>query len=251
MPIAAIGGVREGGGEPLTVLAMVVLYLVLLVGFFGLFALHQGVTLEIARADRRGETALLDACVREATGRLPTMAGVVFARLFVDLVVSVPLIVGALAVIVAIGVDGGSGSSVLLLAALCVAYAGAWAWMLVVRAFLGLASPCAQYEAIGVIAALRRSSELLAGRRLQLVGLRLVWLLVGGVIYLLGFVPTFVLMPSGDAPDLAATLLTLPMMLLGYLVALQLLSFDTLLESALYARVTEKRSADELAAVFL
>lgn len=251
VPMAAIGGVREGGGEPITVLAMVVLYVVLLVGFFGLYALHQGVTLEIARADRRGERALLDACVRDATGRLPTMAGVVFARLFADLVVSVPLVFGALALIIAIGVEGGSGSSVLLLGALCAAYAGAWAWMLVVRAFLGLASPCAQYEGVGVIAALRRSAQLLAGRRLQLVGLRLAWLLLGGVIYLLGFVPTLVLIPSGDEPDLGATLLTLPMMLLGYLVALQLLSFDTLLESALHARVTEKRSADELAAVFL
>jgi hypothetical protein len=258
---AALGGGGDdevGGGVAIVIVALI--YVGMLVAFFALFALHQGVSVAIAAHDLRGEPVELRECVGEGTARLGALAGAMFGRLAADFVVTVPVTAIAIGAGVASGgLDGSPPSperiqamTSAMFVALGLGYPVMIVWWLIVRAFLGLSGPAVQVEGLGGFAALRRSVELLAGRRLQLVGLRLLWLVIGVALYGVTYAPMLALtLVASRAPELAIlNLVVLPYALLWYYFAMHLYSFDSVLEAAYHARVTKGQSREDIADVF-
>lgn len=79
------------------------------------------------------------------------------------------------------------------------AYLVCLAWVIVVRGFVGLSGPCVQSEGLGPLAAIARSTRLLSGRRLQMIGLRLVWGLIAGALYVVTYLPMLLFVGAGSA----------------------------------------------------
>jgi hypothetical protein len=247
---AALGGVA----------LLLVAYAVLLALMLGMMALHQAVTLAITAADLRGQPVDLATALRAGIARVAPMTGAMILRLIADMVVWV-LVMGGLTSAFVAAFRAGFGADDVreafgagLVTAFLVAYAASLAWMLVVRAVLGLSGPCVQNERLGPLAATRRSIALLAGRRMQHIGLRVVWAVIAIALYAITYAPAIVglLLPRWLGNDLGALvmLLVFPYLLAWYFFALHLLSFDTVLEGAVHARLTRERTAADIADVF-
>lgn len=251
--MGAVGGELAG----VTVAIVAVLYGALLVLMLGLMALHQAVTLAITGASARGEPSDFGAAFRAGISRTPAMSGAMLLRLGADMVVWV---VGfGLVAAAAFAMDAGwttadpsSGLAAGVIAAFVIVYLAGLAWMLVVRSFLGLSGPCAQHEELGPLDAARRSITLLTGHRLQLIAVRVIWGLIALVLYVVTYAPMGLLFALPQVVPEAAVLaiLALPYMVVWYYFAYHLLSFDTALEDAMYARLARPRTAEDLARVF-
>lgn len=259
VPMIGVMGAAGGGGGEGGVALVLVLYAVLLAVMLGLMALHQAVTLAITAADLRGEPIRLAEAFRAGVARAPAMAGALFLRICADMLVW----------LVAMGAAGGAAVAAVgtgwrpdamdptqvagLVAAFLLAYAVAIAWTLVVRSFLGLSGPCVQNEEIGPFAAMTRSIALLSGRRLQHIGMRVAWGAIAIALYLVTYAPAALVLalPQLLGREAAfASLLIFPYFFVWYFFVLHLLSVDTVLEGAVYARLTRKQTTAELADVF-
>ena len=229
------------------------IYVVALAGGLALFALHQGTTLALVRAERSGATVDVGTALGEALERLPALSAAMFVRVVADAVPPIALTVAAGMLALTSGISEDEDAKAALGLALLAGYAVCLGWTIVVRAYLGLSGPCVVHEGAGPIAALDRSVRLLENQRLKLVGLRLVWLALGSLVYVAGYVPMLtaaVLVAALDSHPLATLILFVPSVLAFYLVALLVLSFDTVLEDSFYVRVTRVRSAEAIAGVF-
>lgn len=254
-------GMGAAGDEGIGVGVVIVgaLYVGLLVLTLGMMALHQAVTLAITGADARGEPIDFGTAFRVGISRAPAMMGAMLLRVGADMVVWVGgfglLAAAAFAMTDAeawatANLSGALGAG--MVAAFVIVYLAALVWMLVVRSFLGLSGPCVQHEELGPLDAARRSIELLAGHRLQLVAVRVLWALMGFVLYAVTYAPMGLLVALPQFVPEAAVLaiLALPYMVVWYFFVLHMLSFDTAIEDAMYARLARPRTAEDLAHVF-
>jgi hypothetical protein len=206
-------------------------------------AWHHGVGLAIAAADLRRDPIDVGARVGEAFSRLPALAAVTIVRTAADLAGALPLgiLLGAVGRIP----EGGlARTSSLVFASLLYA-----PWWLAVRSFLGLTAAGVQLEGLSIGAALRRSVDLLAGRRLQAVRLKLAWLAVGLVIST-GAYALLVVVVRGLPPSGLRVIGVAFTALVTYLAGLHVLSFDAVIEAAYHARITRRPSRESIAAVF-
>lgn len=242
---------------PIAVGGVLIAYGLFLVFGLVLVALHQGVSLAITAADLGGQPTSLATALDAARPRALPMLGALLARFAIDFSVGVVLIGGVtFAALGPFGQDLDDAESVArmttMLPLFFVAYAATLAWAIVTRAFVGLSGPVVQHEARGPLASIARSAELLTGRRAHMVGLRVLWALVAGVLYVVSYVPMLLFLSAGQAGSGGelVVLLTFPYAIVWYLFVLHILSFDSVLEGAFYARVTRKAKAEELARVF-
>lgn len=263
--VGAAGTFMMQAGEgpdfsPAVLIMLGLLYLALLVVYALGYAMHQGATFALTDADLQGRVVDLRVAVSEATSRVPTLFAVVVLRFLCD--VSFLVFFGTVGVALVLS----SGMSLIELAAEPWAitafvglYLGSFVWMLVVRAFLGLSGPAAQYEAQGPIGALGRSFTVLRGHRLQMFFLRIVWGLLALLLYVIAYVPiagiTFFSAlnqpdPSNPAAALLPTLVLLPVFVLWYYFVLHILSFDSVIEGAFFRRLVQPQRTEDIARVF-
>ncbi len=242
------------------ILVMGLLYLFLIALYLLGYALHQGITFALTDADLQGRVIDLRASFKEATSRLPSLFATLILRLLCD--VSFIVLFGSMAaVLIALNETNWLGLTTgpWFIPAFFLAYLGILVWMLVVRSFLGLSGPAAQYETLGPIAALGRSISLLRGHRLQMILLRVVWGIIAFILYIVSYVPIagiafFSTLAQGDgtnqfAPIIFAVVL-LPVMILWYFFALHILSFDSVLEGAFFRRIVQPKQTEDIARIF-
>lgn len=211
---------------------------------------HQGFTIELTVAQLRARTLELGKGVSAVGARLLGHIGLFLVRLGLD-VLFFGLLVTALGFAVvstlpdvhtrdvshALHLLGEAAPAVTL--AVVVGALGSFAWALGVRAFFGLAPAALQIEGLSPLAAMRRSAALLEGRRMQLVGLRLLWgatwLFALGVLMIPLFAIVFFAQSNGE-PSPGVVLVVIPYYLFVYFAMYMLWSFDSALEAAFYAR---------------
>lgn len=254
-PVIGVGGMLGGGRGAVVVLAVLAIYAVVLVAMFALLALHQGVTLAITVADLRGEPTSISSAYDAARPRLLSIVGTMVARFGLDFLVGGSAMAAAIAVVAMTSEEPFESRierSPELLLVLVAAYLGWIAWILVVRAFVGVSGPCAQSEGLSPFAALARSNRLLADHRLQMIGVRLLWGVIALVLYTIAYVPALLLSlaAQGGGASSLVTLLLLPYLFVWYWFMLLILSLDTVLEGAFFARLTRTTSREQLADVF-
>lgn len=261
VPVAGIAGlgsaVGEGAEAPsaIALIVVAVVYVLLLVVMVVMMAWHQGTAYAITLADLSGEPIDAGSARRAAWFRLGPLAGAVLLRMLTDSIVAVPLV----GVVVGVGVvsalepsagDADSGVAVAMRAIFAV-YALAFVWVLAMRAFFGLSGPVAQAEDVGAIAAMRRSVAVLSGHRLRMIGVRVVWAILATLLHLLAYAPMgLVAAFSEDGGGELLVLLGAPYFVFFYFFVLHILSFDSAIEAALYARLTRGPRVEAVASIF-
>lgn len=234
-------------------IVLVLVYGVMLLFMLFAMAFHHGFTLDASTKDIRGIHTDLSTSIQGAGERLPAHTGFVLIRMLVDMLPSC-LIGCVFAMIIGAGAQGldparfGSDPSAIFrlmgefIVAFAVAYLLILIWIIVVRGFFGLAAATIQVEGLGPIAAMKRSVELLSGRRLQFIALRVLWAIAAFLIYLLLYAPMFavIFLAGGDSgqPNPAIMLILFPYMIAFYFAMFLLYSFDSVLEAAYYARTS-------------
>lgn len=241
---------------------VLLLYAVLFVIMFAAMCVHHGFTLAITVKDLRGEQADLGTGMSAVFSRLLSHVGLLFAKMGID------WIVGCVLFGLVFAVGGGSGMfqnvnpadptsfirafSTIMIYIVLVYFV--WiVWVIAVRGFIGLAAGAVQVEELGPIDAIGRSVSLLAGRRLQFIGMRFLW----GVTWIFGYLVLYVPMAlvifanaSGGEPNPFLTLLLFPYMIFFYFAMFLMYSFDSVLEGAYFARCVPKHTQTHVAEVF-
>jgi len=250
---------ESGSGTDAAVMVTVaILYLVMLTVFLIAFALHHAFTLEVTGSDLRGELPTFAVAFRRAGGLLHRHVGAAIIRVLIDF--STLCVTGGIVAVVAASrsTPDDAADSVAALAGefaivFVLVYVAQIVWVCGVRGFLGLTAVAVQLEGRGVFDAIRRSIDLLYGRRLQFIGLRIVWGLSVLAIIVVAYLPMIGLMlvgHDGTGATVFAVLL-IPYTLAFYALILMLYSFDSALEAAYHARVVPSNvPAGDIAEVF-
>jgi hypothetical protein len=226
-------------------------------------SVHHGFVLAVTVKDLRGEQADLGTGMSAAFSRVLSHIGLLFTKMGID------WIVGCLVFIVIFAVVGQSGTFegmnpadpmafartfTSMIFYIFLGYGIMFAWVVAVRGFIGLAAGAVQVESLGPIDAIGRSVSLLSGRRLQFIGMRVLWAVTWFFLYLLLAVPigllSFVTQSANGQPSPVLPLLMVPYAIFFYFVMFLLVSFDSVLEGAFFARCVPKRTESHVAEVF-
>lgn len=255
---AGFGAVTAGhgphGGEFVTELGMLLGYIVFLGVFMLAMTAHQAFTLDVTVRSIRGEPTDLSSGLRASGAHLLSHFGFAVFRVVSDTIVGCVLF-GA---IVAIGgfdmlrhwdVTRAPSPEAIVerFGALALFFALAYfawiAWVIALRGFLGLAPAAIQMEGCATVDGVSRGVRLLEGRRMQFIGMRIVWGIAWFVGVCLLYVPmVLIMMVAGDGGDARAllALLILPYALFFYFAMFVTYGFDSALEAAFYARLVPK-----------
>lgn len=258
--LAAILGLAAGGeipqpGDPTQLqgpasVFLAALYALLFVLWAGLYAVHQSVTYALAYARARGTPLTMRAAIQAGLRRTPTVLAHFGIRFVVEGVPIVILDAGIFGVMWAttgqivdfrqLGAPAWSAIAAMAL----LGTTGTYAY----RAFFGLSTTAVAVGAHGPVRAFGASRELLRDHRWKFVGLRVFVLLVWALAYGVLMGPVVALSSGGASP--AASLVTLPLMLLFYLVMLGIMAFDAILETCFYDRLARPLDTATLARTF-
>jgi hypothetical protein len=258
-PVFALFGIAVPDGAPDTdppTMLMVVVYAVFLVAYVALFALHEGVTLEVTHAQVRGETPALRTAIDKVLRRAPAILGGVLLRLAIDFAPAA--LVVSLGAAVLAGVTPSTDAESMRTStavAITVAYFAFLAWALFTRAHFGLALSCLIRDGLGPLAAFERSLVLSKGRRWHFLAFRLAYFVVVFIAYVLAlspFVALTVLRPGwfDHQTNAAANAIVYPVLAALGALALALYALDTILVATYHARLARPLDASDVAKVF-
>ena len=254
---AAFGGRPGGEGATTTFGAIVVVYGLLIVFVLAALAFHQAFAIETGADDLRGGAPTFATGLSRAANRVLAHFGANVVRVFLDSLLFC-LTAGVVAAILrGTGFEPdpndpsrGVGTAVERYGfVIAGGYLAQLVWVCGVRSFLGMTGPVLQVEGLGVFDAMRRSARLLAGRRLQFIGLRLIWGFAAVAAMILGYLPivglVFGTAASGEPPNPAYMFLLIPFALLFYGLMLMLYTFDSVIEAAFHARLAPRNVPGE------
>lgn len=258
VPLAMLLGVvdpTEGATDDPPMAMMVAIYVVLALVDVGLFAFHEGVTLELTHAHARAQPARLGAALSATFRRGPALVGVVLLRAIADAVPPTLLVCVGAAFLAALGAPETEPARVAAAVATTLAYFVTVAWLLFTRAQFGLAVSCAVRDGLGPRDALERSRRLLHGRRLHFLAFRVGFFVLGIGLYCLAFTPFVVVAaidPTAvDRPsDDGQALLGLAVIAVVYGIALALFALDSILVGSYHARLARPADVSAIAKVF-
>ncbi|MFO0695291.1 MAG: hypothetical protein U0230_17140 [Polyangiales bacterium] len=260
MGVDAAGGLD--GQDPRAALEtmmrpMVVAYAIGLVLLSIAGSIHHGTTLVVIRATRNGEDIRFVDALRGAMSRGFAHAGSSLLRYGIDWLVGIPIILLQLRTLFPDGlvVDPSIRPHISAQQHVIswIGYVLWLVWIVSTRAFDGLSNAAVQFEGLGPVDSLRRSSEILRGRRLRVFGIRLGWSLAAFVFFVLAYtVPLSFVSPSsprdGTGFGIFLFVVYLPIM---YLLGMLLVGVDSALEVAIYDRlVPSKPKGESVAEVF-
>ncbi len=259
VPVAMIWGAATPAADarPEPPLAMIVaIYGVIGLLDLALFAVHEGVTLELTHARARGGVVSLGAAVRTTLMHLPGLFGTVLFRGMLDLAPPALVVaVGAGVIASAFGDARSDAAATVTAVAMTLAYFGTLAWWVALRSRYGLALSCAVRDGLGPREAFARSAVLLRGRAVQYLALRVAFFVLYVALSCSAFTPLVVLAAldptalerAGD--DLAA-LLGLAIVVVSYAMALVLYTFDSILVGSYHACLARPVDVATIAKVF-
>jgi hypothetical protein len=230
---------------------------------FAAMGTHHGFTLAVTVADRRNEAVDFSRGMNAVGPRILAHLGQIIVKMGIDWTMGC-LLFGAIFGIVGFDTFRSAGPNPdpmavfrifgEFIALIGVAYILWIVWVIAVRGFVGLAACAVQVEGLGPIDGISRSVSLLSGRRMQFIGMRLIWGVAAFVLYLLLYVPLGALgfmNASGGDPNPLFVLIMLPYLAFFGFAMLMMYSFDSVLEGAYFARCVPTSSTTHVADVFV
>lgn len=252
------GGGNHGDGMSGTAIATLgIFYLIFFVFVAFALGLHQAVTLQIVANDFEGRRLSLVEALRAGLPHVVPQGVLGLLRMVADLLVMTVTVGTIYGLLVGFGSGQPLGSSLAFIwTVIGGAYLVAIMAVVVTRGFIGLAACAIETDGLGPIAAVRRSVELLRGRRVRFILLKSAHWLVAGAAYgaALGgaMAGTQGLLDSDpNGPSSEAILVMLPVMLALYGLMLLSYAFDHAIDLAAYLRLRPSpMPAAEVADVF-